>query len=173
MAEKKKMDEMNVTPDQTEGVNGAELLEAIASAEGQDSQEEMGIAGEMLEGDAILSGLVLSRELIASRDKKGKFAVYNVHGKIRGKEVKAGFIPPDKGGYNVLDLVYGDATGLPLWMVPYEMVDEKTRAKISGFTYKVMTTDEDGITLECKVKPSRDSDKRLLECLLQIVKLNA
>lgn len=122
---------------------------------------------EVLEGDALLSGVVLVREKLKPREKGAKpIYTYNVFGNVRGTDVRAGMIPPDKGGFAVLSLVFGDTDVLPLYMVPYEMKDEKG-AKISGFTYKVMSADEDGDVLECKVKPSRDSDKRILDCLIR------
>lgn len=127
-----------------------------------DEQEE-----EMLEGDAQLSGVILVREKLKPREKGAKpIFTYNVYGVVRGTQVRAGMNPPDKGGFAVLSLVFGDADSLPLYMVPYEMKDEKG-VKISGFTYKVMSADEDGDVLECKVKPSRDSDKRILDCLIR------
>lgn len=122
---------------------------------------------DVLEGDALLSGLVLTREKLKPREKGAKpIYTYNVYGVIRGVEVRAGMNPPDKGGFSVLSLVFGDTDALPLYMVPYEMKDENG-VKISGNTYKVMSLDEEGDVLECKVKPSRDSDKRILECLLK------
>ena len=171
MAEnKKKTEEMEAAAEQHESINGAELLED----EILDGAEDVEEGDEALEGEPILSGLVLMREMVKSkRDPKRSFAVYNVHGKIRGQEVKVGMKPADNGGYAVLDLVYEEAKGMPLWMVPYEMTDDKTGRVTSGFTYKVEVLVEGGVTLPCKVKPSRDSDKRLLECLIALEKVRS
>ena len=122
---------------------------------------------ELYEGDALLSGVMLVREKLKPREKGAKpIYTYNVYGVVRGTEVRAGMMPPDKGGFQVLSLVFGEVDELPVWMVPYEMKDENGR-KVSGFTYKVMSADEDGDVLECKIKPSRDSDKRILDCLIK------
>ena len=94
--------------------------------------------------------------------------MYRVKGMLRGVEVDVDLVPPDRGGYKVLGIVFNDANALPLLMVPYEIVDEKTHRKTTGFTYKVMDVDQEGIVYECKLKPAADSSKRMLECLLQI-----
>ncbi|MBE6702130.1 MAG: hypothetical protein E7585_01805 [Ruminococcaceae bacterium] len=142
----------------------AALLDGVAPVEEEETEEEY-----EYEGDAKLTGLFLRREKLKPRKKGDKpIFTYNIYGKLRGQDIRAGMAPPDKGGYGVLALLFGEADALPLYMVPYKMKDENTGMTSSGFTYLVMSTDEEGITLECKVKPSRDSDKRLLECLIQI-----
>ena len=121
------------------------------------------------ESGAVESGVIVYREKLKPRNKGDKpVHTYKVRGMIRGVEVDATIVPADRGGYRVLPLVFGEATALPLLMVPYEMRDEKTGKKTSGYTYKVASEDADGITLELKVKPNRDSDKRILECLIAI-----
>ena len=143
----------------------AALLNSVDLVEEEEAEEEE----YEFEGDAKLTGLVVCRERLKPRKKGDKpIYTYNVYGKLRGVDVRAGMAPPDKGGYSVLSLVFGESNALPLYAVPYKMKDENTGITTSGNTYKVMSTDADGITLECKVKPSRDSDKRLLECLIQI-----
>ena len=142
----------------------AALLNGVDSVEEEEAEEEE----YEFEGDAKPTGVIVRREKLKPRQKGDKpIFTYNVYGKLRGVDVRAGMAPPDKGGYSVLALVFGEADALPLYMVPYEMKDEKGH-RVSGNTYKVMSTDADDITLECKIKPSRDSDKRLLECLIQI-----
>ena len=40
-------------------------------------------------------------------EKDGKtYFSYFIKGKIRGKEVRVAVVPPDKGGYSVLDIVF-------------------------------------------------------------------
>lgn len=120
------------------------------------------------ESGTVDSGVLVYREKLKPRNKGDKpVFTYKVRGEIRGQVMDATVTPADRGGYRLLAPLFGDATCLPLLMVPYEMKDDHGK-KVSGFTYKVSTTDENGITLECKMKPGRDSDKRILDCLIQI-----
>ena len=101
-------------------------------------------------------------------EKNGKvYFSYFIKGAIRGKEVKINIMPPDKGGYTVLDIVFGEAMSAELTVTPFEMKDEATGRIISGKTYGVRSVDEDGTVYECKIKPFRQSDKALLEMLLR------
>lgn len=86
---------------------------------------------------------------------------------MRGKEVKAQIIPPDKGGFVVLDIVFDASLQVELAQTPYEFKDEATGREITGTTYSVKSVDENGEIYECKVKPFRDSDKTLLNLLLR------
>lgn len=126
------------------------------------------------EAGTVDSGVSVYREKLKPRNKGDKpVFTYKVRGVIRGTEMDATIVPADRGGYRVLGPVFGEAEALPLLMVPYEMRDEKTGKKTSGYTYKLSSTDEAGITLELKVKPNRDSDKRILDCLIQIAQRKA
>ena len=109
--------------------------------------------------------LKIEREVYVSKDNVQRFS-YFVRGKIRGKEIKASLIPGDIGGYDVLDIVFGDAKTADLILVPYSMVDEKTGKEINGNGYEAQNTDEKGNVYKCKVKPRQASDKSLLEMLL-------
>ena len=103
-------------------------------------------------------------------EKNGRtFFSYFIKGNIRGKEVKVAVVPPDKGGYTVLDIVFGDAMAAELVLKPYEIKDESTGRVISGNTYAVQTVDEDGEIYECSIKPYRNSDKALLNMLVKQV----
>ena len=51
---------------------------------------------------------------------------YFIKGTVRGKDVKVAVIPPDKGGYTVLDIVFGNENKADLFLTPYEMKDEAT-----------------------------------------------
>ena len=92
---------------------------------------------------------------------------YFIQGEIRGKHVRAAVIPPDKGGYTVLDIVFGNAMAAELVVKPYEIKDEKTKKVVSGNTFAVVSYDENGEMYECAVKPYRQSDKALLNMLLK------
>ena len=72
----------------------------------------------------------------------------------------------DKGGYNVLDVVFGDAMQAELVVKPFEMKGADGNI-VKGNTYAVRSYDEDGEVYECPVKPARTSDKTFLNMLLR------
>lgn len=103
-------------------------------------------------------------------EKNGKsYFAYYINGKVRGIDVKVKVVPPDMGGYTVLDIVYNGAKAVELSLTPFGFTDEKTGREISGNTYSVKSFDENGDVYECKVKPFRDSDKNILNMLLKQV----
>lgn len=103
-----------------------------------------------------------------SYEKNGKnYFAYYINGKVRGTDVKVKVVPPDMGGYTVLDIVYNGEKAVELSLTPFGFKDEKTGREISGNTYSVKSYDENGDVYECKVKPFRDSDKTLLNMLLR------
>lgn len=103
------------------------------------------------------------------KDDKTYFS-YFIKGNVRGKDIKVAIAPPnyetDKGGYAVLDIVFGNEMSADLIINPYEIKDNKSGKVISGNSYLVRTTDENGKVYECAVKPFRSSDKALLNMLL-------
>lgn len=109
--------------------------------------------------------IFVERETFEKGDKE--YYSYFIKGKVRGKDVKIAIIPPDKGGYTVLDIVFGTEMQAELILMPYEIKDESTGKVIKGNTYAVRTVDEDGEVYECAVKPYRSSDKALLNMLLR------
>ena len=102
---------------------------------------------------------------VYEKDNKEYFS-YFIKGVVRGKEVRVLITPPDKGGYTVLDIVFGNEMAAELTLTPYEIKDEKGKV-MKGNTYGVRSVDEDGQVYECKIKPFRDSDKALLNMLLR------
>lgn len=101
-------------------------------------------------------------------EKNGKtYFTYFIKGTVRGKDVRVAVVPPDKGGYAVLDIVFGDQMSAQLVTKPFEIKDDATGKVISGNTYSVQTVDENGEIYECSVKPFRSSDKSLLNMLLR------
>lgn len=108
--------------------------------------------------------IMVERETFVSKDKT--YFSYFVKGTIRNKEVKIGIIPPDKGGYTVLDIVFDDAMACELHAAPFEMKTDNGQV-IKGNTYTVKSVDENGVEYECQVKPARTSDKTLLNMLLR------
>ena len=101
-------------------------------------------------------------------EKNGKvYYSYFIKGTIRGKDVKVAIIPPDKGGYTVLDIVFGNAMACELAVKPFEIKDDATGKVISGNTFAVQSYDENGEIYECAIKPFRASDKALLNMLIK------
>ena len=104
-------------------------------------------------------------QLYFEKDGKTYFS-YFIKGNVRGKDVKVAIIPPDKGGYTVLDIVFGEAMQAELKITPFEIKGEDGNV-IKGNTDAVFTKDEDGEVYECSVKPFRNSDKALLNMLIR------
>ena len=101
-------------------------------------------------------------------EKNGKtYFSYFIKGTIRGKEVKVAIIPPDKGGYTVLDIVFGNTMAAELVVKPFEIKDDATGKIIVGNTFAVQSYDENGDVYECAIKPFRASDKALLNMLIK------
>lgn len=109
--------------------------------------------------------IFVERETYVKNEKT--YFSYFIKGKVRGKDVRVAIVPPDKGGYTVLDIVFGAEMSAELTLTPYEIKDESTGRVVKGNTYGVRTMDENGEIYECKVKPYRDSDKTLLNMLLR------
>ena len=100
-------------------------------------------------------------------EKDGKtYYSYFIKGNVRGRDIRVLIVPPDKGGYTVLDIVFGEEMEAELVLNPYEIKDDSTGRVIKGNSYAVRTVDADGEVYECAIKPFRASDKALLQMLL-------
>ena len=109
--------------------------------------------------------IIVEREVF---EKNGKsYFSYFIKGNIRGKDVKVAIIPPDKGGYTVLDIVFGNTMAAELVVKPFEIKDDATGKVIAGNTFAVQSYDENGDVYECAIKPFRASDKALLNMLIK------
>ena len=101
-------------------------------------------------------------------EKGGKtYFTYFIKGKVRDKEVRIAVTPPDKGGFAVLDIVFGNEMKVDLITKPDEIKDDATGNVIKGNTYSVQSVDENGEVYECPIKPFRASDKTLLNMLMR------
>ena len=107
--------------------------------------------------------VMVERETFKVGEKE--FYSYFIKGVIRGKAIKLAVTPPDKGGYTVLDIVFGNEMKAELTVKPFEIKGEDGSV-IKGNTYGVKSVDEDGKVYECAIKPARQSDKALLNMLL-------
>ena len=110
--------------------------------------------------------IIVEKGTFEYNDKE--YSSYFIAGKIKGKDVKVALMPPDKGGWAVLDILFSDTNQGELVVKPYELKDEKTgKVTATGNTYAVRTVDENGEVYECPVKPFKSSDTALLNMLLR------
>lgn len=107
--------------------------------------------------------IMVERETYKKGEKE--FYTYFIKGNIRGVAFRLAVVPPDIGGYTVLDIVFGKEMKAELTVKPFEIKGEDGSV-IKGNTYGVKSVDEDGKVYECSIKPSRQSDKALLSMLL-------
>ena len=88
------------------------------------------------------------------------------NGKRMQKDITVDFVAKDSGGYEVLDLIFFSSDIAKLVMHEEKMTNERT-GKVSRYTvYEIQSTDDDGTMFSYKVKPSRESDKALLQMLI-------
>ena len=134
--------------------------------------EKVNVQENVVEEKVIETGLeiYLEREKFIGNNNKEYWA-YVVKGIARGKAVKADFAPKDKGGYEALDLVFGDADKVELLISEESTTD--ANGKVNKYkVYTAKSVDEDGIEYTCNVKPARDSDKALFGMILAKMKAN-
>ena len=114
--------------------------------------------------------LFIERQKFVSGNDGKEYYNYFLNGIARGRNVKVDFAPRDKGGYEALDLVFGDEMKAELIISEESMKDND--GKINRYTvYTVQTVDTNGLVYECNVKPARDSDKALLGMVLATLSL--
>lgn len=109
--------------------------------------------------------LYLERESFVANNGE-QYWSYLLKGKIRQRDVKVDFAPKDKGGYEPLDIVFEISDKAELVMIEETMTDAVTGKRTKYMQYKARTIDENGFIYECGIKPSRDSDKALLQMIL-------
>lgn len=114
--------------------------------------------------------LFVEREKFTGNDGKEYYS-YFLKGKVRGREVRVDFAPKDKGGYEPLDIVFDVQDKAELIIGKEEMVDSNTGRKSVYDTYTLKTVDTDGIEYVVGVKPTRNSDKALLQMLINTMKV--
>lgn len=115
--------------------------------------------------------LTIERETYTGKDGKEYWA-YLVRGKVRGRDVKVDFVPKDTGGYEPLDIVFDVKPTATLIMTDETITD--ANGKTTNYTaYRAENIDENGIVYACGVKPRQDSDKSLLQMLLNSLAVTA
>lgn len=95
------------------------------------------------------------------------YYAYLLHGKLRGRPVKVDFSPKDKGGYELLDLVFDVTPKAELYIT--EVTQEINGAKQKRTVYTVNTVDENGQVWKAEVKPTRVSDRDMLAMLINLI----
>lgn len=90
---------------------------------------------------------------------------YYVSGSVKGREVKAKFVAPDRGGYQILDIIFDGKDEVDLKVTPFEMKTEDGKL-IKGNTFSASTVDENGQVVELKVKPYKPSDKTIINMII-------
>lgn len=88
------------------------------------------------------------------------------NGKRLEKEITVDFVAKDQGGYDVLDLIFFGTDEASLRIYDASMTNDKTGEVTVYTVYEVYATDDDGTEYSYKVKPSRESDKSLLNMLI-------
>ena len=152
-----------------ETVGGSALVGEVGSDDAEDADsldfDDMD-SGELT--DMENTGVLVYREKFISKERRQKYWGYFVMGLLRGRKVRVSLVSTDAGGYDLLDIVFNGADSVELWRKPYSMKDEKGKITASGFTYSVVSLDEDETVYTAQVKPSRKSDKALLEKIIEL-----
>ena len=152
-----------------ETVGGSALVGEVGSDDAEDADsldfDDMD-SGELT--DMENTGVLVYREKFISKERRQKYWGYFVVGMLRGRKVRVSLVSTDAGGYDLLDIVFNGADSVELWRKPYSMKDEKGKITASGFTYSVVSLDEDETVYTAQVKPSRKSDKALLEKIIEL-----
>ena len=114
-----------------------------------------------------MARLTVERDTYETRDKK-EYYNYFVRGQVRGREVRAELAPKNKDfdGYELLDLIFDIAPTAELYI--HDEESETASGSKSVYTvYEIQNTDEDGILYSYKLKPRAESDKSIINVLLQ------
>ncbi len=103
---------------------------------------------------------------LKTQDGRLYFA-YLLHGKLRNRPVKVDFSPKDKGGYELLDLVFDVSPKAELYIT--EVIQEINGTKSKRTVYTVNTVDENGQIWKAEIKPTRTSDRDMLAMLITLI----
>ena len=117
-----------------------------------------------------MATLMVERETYEAKNNKEYYG-YFVRGQVRGREVRADLVPKNKDfdGYEILDIIFDIAPTAEL-TIREETSENERGGKVRYTVYEVQNTDEDGILYSYKLKPRAESDKSILNVLLQKAK---
>ena len=115
--------------------------------------------------------LKVTRELLDAKTKSGDDMYgYVLKEKIvvngQEREIRVDFAAKDIGGYDMLDIIFMISDFAYLVMHDETMKDEDGKAT-QYRVYEIANEDELGVKYVYKVKPARESDKALLNVLIQ------
>ncbi len=118
-----------------------------------------------------LSDFIITREIFR-KETEEQSALYGyvlkdkliVNGKER--EIRIDFVAKDSGGYEMLDIIFMISDYAYLVMHDETMNDDDGK-KTQYRVYEVVNEDDFGVRYTYKVKPARESDKAMLNVLIQ------
>lgn len=109
--------------------------------------------------------LYLERELFTTKDGKDYWG-YSVKGRFAGRDIKVDFVASDQGGYEVLDMLFALSEDDVEVVMRDEVMTDDSGRETAYTVYEAQIIDDDGNKFAYKIKPSRNSDKTLLQFLL-------
>ena len=147
----------SVTGGQAAGqVGGTPVSVGVGAAENIGSDDGDPWDADELDGgelsDMENTGVLVYREKFISKERRQKYWGYFVTGLLRGRKVRVSLVSTDPGGYDLLDIVFNGADSVELWRKSYTLKDEKGNTTSTGFTYSVVSLDEDGTVYTAQVK---------------------
>jgi hypothetical protein len=130
------------------------------------------VESNVTESDRYDTGLLVERKRYYS-EKAKRFAYHYFVGiKFENDIIDADFVPKgnsDIGGYNLLESVFGDKMEMPLYAKDLKFKNDEGE-EIESMTFHVVKAASNGFELEVDIKPSKNSDKKLMEFAMSIVK---
>ena len=142
---------------------------AGASEEAVEAQEpETGLSDpfHVLEGMSD-TGLKIGRESFRYGKDNRRCWSHFVASVLRGRSVRAGVDATDKGGYETLDLIFGEDAEVPLFVKKIVQKDDKGRVTYTGNQYYAVSQDpDDGMIYCAQVVAHEKSDRALLDMMI-------
>ena len=153
-----------------EVITGADVMKSSENSieEITEIEEESEEAEEMEEEPVYLT---LERESFKARDKR-KYWGYYVSGKVYPgtrfeKTVKASFVPADKGGYELLEMMFEMSDKVLLDYSVQTMKNENTGLRTRFDVFMAFVTDPYGNKIEYKMNAYEKSDTAIFKMLYQ------
>lgn len=153
---------------------------AKENVKAQGNEEVQGVANVPVSEDANVrievgetNNFKVKRKIFVGRDNK-EFWTYYVEGDVirvkngvrKEQHVTVDFLAKDQGGYEALDIIFWFVDEADLVMREETMTNDRTGEVTKYTVYEIEDFDDNGNRTAYKVKPSRDSDKALLQMLI-------
>ena len=122
---------------------------------------------EVIESERYEIGMVLKREQYDNKKLKKKAWHYYVEVILRGKAIEVDFVPKgsgDVGGYDLLDQIFNGRREMPLYAKDFKFENNGGEV-VEGVSYECFE-EVDGFELCIGIKPSKNSDKALMDFAL-------